>query len=383
MNKLLYGFILIVLSVTILNAENLSFIQLKQVAVSKIPDDMIIPELGSVTIDSKGNVFAFSGKNNGSECWVIKWDKDLRFIKKFSRNGHGPGEITMNGSTPHDRLSIDPLNDDLVVIDQNPLKFVIFDNNGNYKADIDFRRNNPNMGGLRCIKSLGNGAFICIRFLRKTYSNDNILFTLNSMKVKNIKILWDFNDKNIYIDDTCQFVSDVYGSNCFIDIDSGYSVFGNSQFYRFQVFDNNGNKKLDIQDPSKKLRTFTSKEMDYIKKKYLSPKDGESRYYNEFLTELNRQKSKINKLLDLIEENKNIIRDIKIGGGRIYVFLVGDDVTIEDRILTVIYDLKGNILKKVYFKKIPDKIWKNYVFYTDYDEEDNPIILKYQIMDRL
>ncbi|MGE5343151.1 MAG: hypothetical protein ACM3SY_16900 [Candidatus Omnitrophota bacterium] len=140
---------------------------------------------------------------------------------------------------------------------------------------------------------------------------------------------------------------------------------------------------MDIQDPSKKLRTFTSKEMDYIKKKYLSPKDGESRYYNEFLTELNRQKSKINKLLDLIEENKNIIRDIKIGGGRIYVFLVGDDVTIEDRILTVIYDLKGNILKKVYFKKIPDKIWKNYVFYTDYDEEDNPIILKYQIMDRL
>jgi hypothetical protein len=97
---------------------------------------------------------------------------------------------------------------------------------------------------------------------------------------------------------------------------------------------------------------------------------------------VDQNKSYFNKLFDLIKDNKNPVRDIRIGGNLIYLFLVNDDITVENKIPTVIYDLKGNIVKKVYFKNIPTKVWKQFAYYTELNEEDNPIVRKYQILDK-
>jgi hypothetical protein len=46
--------ILMVISITLLATDNILFIQMKQVATSQIPKDMLIPELGDVVVDTQG-----------------------------------------------------------------------------------------------------------------------------------------------------------------------------------------------------------------------------------------------------------------------------------------------------------------------------------------
>ncbi len=371
-------FILIFISMfllTLLSAKEFPFIKLEKISISQTPEDMVIPDLGSVTIDSKGNIFAFAGRNMGSECYVIKFDANLKFVKTFGRHGSGPSEFTMNGSLADDRLTVDPQNNDIIVIDYNPTKFVVFDNDGNYKADIPLTRKYPGIGCLSDIRTVGNNCFISFRY-NDAGSSEFLFFTLNPL---NVKILHNFHDKMIYLDrNMMQFESDEYGSRCFLDIDSGFCVVGNSQFYRFHVFDGKGNLKLEVHDKTKEKRTFSSKEMEYIEKRDFSHfKDSR----NSYIRELYGNRAKFNRLIDMVEESKSVLRGIKIGGEKIYLFLVGDDIAIQDKILAVIYDLKGKIIRRGYFKKIPDKIWKNYAFYFDRDAEDNPVIIKYKILD--
>ena len=54
--------------------------ELQKIAESKIPESIILPDLGSITIDSDGNVYTFAGRTNGNECFIIKIIKFLKFI---------------------------------------------------------------------------------------------------------------------------------------------------------------------------------------------------------------------------------------------------------------------------------------------------------------
>jgi hypothetical protein len=364
---------IVVVSVTVMSklvmpADNIPFVQLDEIAVTQIPNDIIIPELGSVVVDAKGNVFGFAGRKNGKECCVIKWDENLRFIKKFSRQGLGPGEISMIGAGARERLSIDPSNGDVVVIDYNPTRLVIFDNNGNHKRDINLLQKNTGFDYCQKFRSLGKGNFAAFKTIDNTKPTECVLFAINPLKEK---IIYNFNDTPLYIDKNYGIsFSDVYGSRSFIDSDSGYWVIASSQVYKFQVFDNEGNKVSEVFDKNKKIGTFTSSEIEYIKNTKFSP---------NLLAVIKQDKHYFNKLFDLIKKNKNPVRDIRIGGHCIYLFLVNDDITTENKIPTDIYDLKGKILKTVYFKKIPTKIWKQFAYFAEFDDEDNPVVRKYQI----
>jgi hypothetical protein len=351
------------------------FLELKKTAVSKLPEDLIVPDLKSAEIDTKGNVFAFAGKQNGNECFIIKFDENLNFVKRFGREGKGPGEFSTRFTSPENRLSINT-NGDVYVIDYNPgRRLVVFDNEGNHKKDIFIDRNYSNIfGKIHGIKIVGNGTFIALQY-RGELPTQAIIFNLNPPK---IKLQYPFIEKRIYDN----YISSYYGENCIIDTDTNHIVFGNSQICKFHVYDKNGDLKLEVEDKDRTIGSFDDKELDYIIDNHFRPKGGYSSLINNILTRLNADKSRFNKIIADIKKSKNVIVDIKISGSSIYVFPVREDITIEKKFPVEIYNLKGKLVKKGYLRKNPCKIWKSYVFFYERDEEDNPLILKYKLLDQ-
>ena len=348
--------------------ESADFIKLQKVAVSKVPDTLIVPDLFSITFDSKGNVFAFAGLQNGKECFIVKFDKNLNYILRFGRDGRGPGEFKTTYSSPEDRLSVDKSNGDVYVTDYNPGKIVVFDNNGKHKEDIPYQRDFiKQLGYMSKVKVVGPGLFMARRRIR-SFPVDAVIFSLRPPK-----IILSYPLDTLRIDvrvgstmvtgptETC------YGDNHFMETDSKHIVFGNSQKYKFHVYDIQGNKILEIEDPEKIMGSFKSKELKIIGEKWARIEKNSPVLFN--------------KLMKQMKTRKNVIAAIKIDGKQIYVFPVRDDVTVNNKFPVEVYNLEGKILKRGFFKKIPDKIWKNFAFYKEYDDEYNPLIIKYKIMD--
>ena len=352
------------------------FLKLKKVAVSSLPEDLIIPDLKSVSVDSKGSVFAFAGKVHGNECFIIKFDENLKYLKRFGRDGKGPGEFSTRANSPENRLSVDT-NGDIYVVDYNPRRLIVFDNEGKYKSDINVGRDYIKFfGKIHNVKIVGNGIFVALQF-RWNLPTQGLIFTLNPPK---LKVEYPFIEKKIYMDWAMTFDIDCCGENCLVATDSQHIVFGNSQIYKFQIYDENGNLKSQLEDKERVMRSFSDIELDYIKKNHLMPQNGYSALRNNILAQFNADKSRFNKVVREIKTSKNVIADIKISGGRIYVFPVRKDITIDGKYPVEIYNLKGQMVKKGYLRERPAKIWKNYVFFYDRDEEDDPLILKYKIL---
>ena len=371
--KMLLSIAIFLLTFLVVYPSDNQFLKLKKVAVSSLPEDLIVPVLKSLTIDHKGNVFAFAGKSNGKECFVVKFDENLKYLKRFGRDGKGPGEFSTKFSTPENRLSVD-INDDVYVVDSNPCKLVIFDNEGNHKKDIPIARDYlKSIGKLSRLKIVGNGTFIALQ-PRRELPPHALIFTLNPPQ---IKVRYPFIEKRTYDN----YVSSYYGEICIIDTESEYIIFGNSQIYNFHVYDRNGKLKLKVEDKDKVMGSFNAREMEYIKDNFFTPKSGYSFIRNSILTQLNADRSKFKKLMNQIMKSKNIIADIKMSGERIYVFPVRKDITVKGKFPVEIYNLKGQVVKRGYFHMRPAKIWKNYVFFYDRNEEDDPLILKYKILD--
>ncbi len=359
-------------SVGLVFSADSQFIKLEKVAVSSLPEDVLAPDLKSVTVDDKGNVFAFAGSPNKPGCFVVKFDKNLEYLKHFGKDGKGPSEFTTKFSRVENRISIDT-NGDVYVIDSNPSRFVIFDNNGKYREDILLTKNySKYFGNIFSVRTVGAGTFIALQS-RRELPPHALLFTLNPPLVK---VRYPFVEKRVY----GNYVSDYYGENCIIDADSNHVVFGNSQIYKLQVYDGNGKLKLEIEDKDRVMASFNDREMAMIVEKHFTPKSGYSAIKNNILARLNAGKSQFKKLLGEIKKSKNVIAEIKISGNRIYVFPVRDDITVNGKFPVEIYNLKGRMVKKGYFKERPVRIWKSSVFFYGRDEEsDDPLILKYKI----
>jgi hypothetical protein len=350
------------------------FFELKKVAVSSLPDDLLIPDLKSVTPDSNGNVFAFAGRSNIQGCFIVKFDGNLKFLKQFGRDGKGPGEFTTHLFSTDNRISVD-IKGDVFIYDANPSRLVVFDNDGNYKRDIMVARDYSNsIPKLYRIKVVGEGIYVAFQ-ARGELPPHGLLFTLAPPK---ILVCYPFTEERTYFEN---YSGDSFGENCFIDTDSRHVVFGNSQIFKFQVYDRAGNLITEVYDKKRAMGRHNDGEMKAIVDGTFTPKSGNSEFKNSLLAQLNAKKSDFQKMLDWIKKHKNVIADIKISGERIYVFPVREDITVMDRHPVEVYKLKGQLLKKGYFRQKPEKVWKNYAFYYDVDDEDNPLILKYEILE--
>jgi hypothetical protein len=356
--------------------EGGQFFKLEKTAVSSLPGNLVVPGLKSLCIDPSGNVFAFAGKPNGQECFIVKFNEKLEYLKHFGRDGNGPGEFKTRNSSLKKRISIDT-NGDVYVVDYNPRRLVIFDNDGNYKKDILIARNySKSLGRIHSIKAVGSGTFIALQY-RNKLPTEGIIFTLNPPA---IKVRHSFNEKDIRFDYS-SYVSSCYGENCIIDTDSKHIVFGNSQIFKFCVYDREGNLKLEKEDKNRIMRSFTGEEMDHITAVSFTSKPGDSPFMKNYLDQLRANRSLYNKILRAIKNSKNVIADIKIADENIYVFLVGEDISVQDKHPVEVYNLNGRLIKEGYFNEIPAKIYKNHAYFYGSDEKtDDPVILKYKIL---
>lgn len=346
--------------------ECAEFFVLEKITESEIPETLILPDLGSLSIDSKGNVFALAGKSGGNECFVVKFDPELKFVFRFGREGQGPGEFKMTYSSPEDRLSIDESNGDVYVVDYNPGKLVVFDKRGTHKEDISFQRDFvTQFGHLYQVKVVGPGLFMAIRS-RRPNPPEAVIFSLEPPQIK-VRFLLDALRINVNVGTTwIQGIKETYyGDNHFMEADSKHVVFGNSQKYKFHVYDLQGNKVFEVENPEREMRAFSKKELKKISEDWSGTKEKNPVLFN--------------KLMKQLKTRKNVIADIKPDGERIYVFTVREDITIDNQFPVEVYNMKGKIIKKGFFEKIPDKIWNNFAFYKEYDDEFNPLIIKYRI----
>ena len=358
------------------NTVDPEFIKLEKVAVSSLPAELVIPDLKSARVDNKGNVFAFAGRHNGQECFIIKFNENLEYLKHFGSYGKGPGEFSTRVHSPKKRISIDR-NGDVYVTDSNPSRLVVFNNDGIYKKDIPIAKIYKKFfGSIHNIKAVGNGTFIALQF-RNNLPTSALIFTINPPK---IKVRYSFNEKDIRFN-YVSYITHYYGENCIIDTDSKHIVLVNSQIFKFQIYDRDGNLKLEKEDKNRCMKSFTDREMEYIIKNEFTPKVDDSPFRKNYLAQLKENRSLYNKILKAIKNSKNVIADIKITSENIYVFTVADDITVDNKYPVEIYNLKGQMVKKGYFRKIPARIWRNYVFFYDRNEKtDDPLILKYKIL---
>ena len=177
------------------------------------------------------------------------------------------------------------------------------------------------------------------------------------------------------------YVSEYYGQNCFIDVDKKYVVFGHSQIYKFRIYDEQGQLVLEVKDDKRKMGRFNRNEMSLIIENRFTPQPGDSSLRKSILTQLNRDKKKLKKILNDIEQHKNIIADIKITGSRIYVYPVPVDITDKERCPVEIYDIDGRKRVKGFFKRKPALLSEPYAFFYKNNDNDEPQIVKYKIIE--
>lgn len=343
------------------------FIKLEKIGVTKPLEKQVFPDLNSITIDQKGNIFAFAGKLNGNDCFIVKYDNDLNFVTTFGRSGKGPGEFTTQYTTAKERISI-ARNGDVCVVDYNPLKLVFFDNNGIFKDEIHLQRKYSDFIGFTGkIKIVGNNVFIGRKHL-KDKNPVGIIFTLTPPE---IKTRYPFNEEKISVKEGSTMIMGItdfcYGDNHFIDTDSERIVFGNSQIYKFHVYDKTGRLIIEVEKKGKRLGVFTDKELNVLNVPFEKAKESLPKLYKKGMNEL--------------KNRKNVIADIKISGERVFVFPVSEDISVPDKQPVEIYNLKGEIIKKGYLRGLPESIRGDCIFFKERDDEDNPIILKFKMRD--
>jgi hypothetical protein len=334
-------------------------LEMKQVAHSKVPEDFLLPDLTSLTIDQWGNVFGVSKKQN----IIVKFDADLEYLFHFSRAGKGPGEIQIESYSPgENRLSVDE-NGDVYFFDENPGRLVVFDNNGKYKKDIQLQRYYRDYFKTPFqVKAVTSNTFTALMWDAQRKEN-LIYFQLDPPE---IKICYPLEEKRIHFSYKGFLVSGIrdvsYGPNFKVVADPEKIVFAESQRYRVIAYDIQGKKLFEIFEPGRTMGDFTDRELEKIGEGFSSLKQQSYAAYKKFLR--------------CFADKRNVIGDVKVCEKGVVIFPVPGDITVENTFPVEIYDLKGNMVKKGNVKRIPLFFWKNYAYWLDRNEADDPIIIK-------
>ncbi|MGD2073203.1 MAG: 6-bladed beta-propeller [Candidatus Thorarchaeota archaeon] len=95
-------------------------------------DDVATTGLTDIThfdVDSEGYIYCLNGTSN--EDFIVKFDKDGKFIISFGRKGQGPGELNR---PYHVELNHQ---EQIVITDYLARKLILFDKDGNYIKEYD------------------------------------------------------------------------------------------------------------------------------------------------------------------------------------------------------------------------------------------------------
>lgn len=263
----------------------------------------------------------------GSTVYIYSL-KDIRFIKKFGKQGDGPGEMAAFNGLPN-KIDISPGG---ILID-SPTKLAYFSLDGAYIKEK--RKISPVILGY---VSLGDN-FVVRKLVQETDKKTYSCICIVDPDFKEIKELY----RHLWmqqgnppaataIDMVMDFaIFQVYENKIFVDeSDNGFHI---------EVFDDKGNKLYKIEKDYEKIKV-TAKDRN----------DAENRFREDpFIKAQEARLGGWNQLKTLFSMNFPDtfppIRDMEVSEGKIYVqtFKKTDG---KDEYLVM--DLKGNIIKKVF-----------------------------------
>lgn len=200
-------------------------------------DIILFSNILRLKTDSKNNIYILDSRN----FCIVKFSDQGKFLKKFGRQGNGPGEFTR----PYD---LEIQNDTIFLADNEQKKMVLFDQNGNFIKDL-----HPPDGAMpQMLTAIGKDKFMGILFGVKQVENiDYIYFNLtlmdknfNPLKIFN-KIEEPYNPKDFRNSDYVTY---------FTNSDKEIFIAVNSENeYKIKVFDFDGNHKYNIVKQFKKV----------------------------------------------------------------------------------------------------------------------------------
>lgn len=338
------------------------------VAVSELSEDAVFSVFTSLTVGPKGNVFCLAKKENR----ILKFNPGLKFVTQFAETGKGPGSIKIEFWSPaKDRLSIID-NGDVYFFDENPGRLIIFDNKGKYKKDINIQRNLVGtFQFIFAVKAVTANLFTArVPSLSGSQNSDVVFFQLKPFSLKfrhaNDQERIHFKHKSFMVSG---IAGDGYGASLKVLSDSEKIVVAKTQRFRLYIYDTAGKKLSEIYHTEKKMTDFTDNELLKVGERFSNLKEKDQAVYN--------------KLMRQFKGKKNVISDVKIDKGRIFVFPVRDDITAGGGHPYILYDLKGQEVAKGVLGKIPHIIRHGYAYFVDSETGANPSILKYRIKNRL
>lgn len=149
--------------------EERQYVRLKKIKTigADLGNDQFMFNPFSMTIDREGNLYVY----DNLQARIIKFDKNLKFVKAIGRVGRGPGEFFGAHRTLSVFIKIGR-DDKLYAHDLNAFKIMVFDREGRYIAE--YRR--P-MGGLQfdpAVDAAGNIYFLTVKDrLVRVYNQHN------------------------------------------------------------------------------------------------------------------------------------------------------------------------------------------------------------------
>jgi hypothetical protein len=296
----------------------------------------IIKRFKDFDLDSKGNIFILDSK----QCEITKFDRTGKFIKKFGKQGKGPGESSIS-------ICMTVLNDTIMYDDYEAKQILKFDTEGNFISKINY----PPYGSseIDLFKAVNKTTIVGYNaYYENLEDGFYITYDLIAMNSK-------FEKQKDLLKNRIKFVEKAYN---YFDIFLTAFTYSNDQIYvaeksdskyQINVFNSQCERLYSIKKNYARIQ-FNDEEFTVFGKKFK----------NEWI--VNNNKSRYKSAITQMEVDKN---------GRLWVFSsVNRDSTNQ-------FDLLADIFKDgIFLKQIKLDICKGY----DYANFDHNIRL---VQDRI
>ena len=304
-------------------------------------------------LDHEGSVYILDANNKK----IVKLSPELKFMKSFGKKGQGPGEFNSAYKLSADRSGN-------IYLVENMVKVIKFSGSGEFLKE-------SRISGFTSVsfgKVIDYPVFIGKKF-NKDFSYKLQIFNIEAKSIlKEYKILESSNfavKTNMgYLAPSIPFV----GGHSFFETNGKYCIAGEGERFSVNLFDNKGNTITSVKKEIE-ARKLKKEEKEFLIKKVMQMLPGK------------KDRKEVEKLVENYKF-KNFIHKLLLSENYFYVFPVPEDISISDKFPVEIYNFKGELVRKSYFPKVPEKISENYAFVIEKEEiEDEEVtkIVKYKI----
>ncbi|NIM11206.1 MAG: 6-bladed beta-propeller [Candidatus Aminicenantes bacterium] len=344
--RIMISILMIFLISAMLNAENTIQMNLKKtVQVGK--KDVTFYAISSICEDDEENFYVMDYK----AYKVYKFSPTGKFLTGFGQKGEGPGDFKMSARVYFSKkLGI--------IVTEIMNEVSIFTREAKFLKKINLA---AKFGHTFKVKYAGGALFYAE--LQKPDRRRHQVIVDQDLKIVNKDLLsrpdWEVvgNDEIRY---TLSFPE--FTPGLLFGYFNGYAAAAITNKYEILLL-----------KEGKVIRKF---------KRNVSPDKISSKEKDKFIKEIKDIKdwppSVKNKFIDGIPKYKNFLREILISRDYLFVFRVKEDTLKEESPYPVdVFKLSGEYLGSIHLKELPKLISGRYMYFTETDEEDDLVVVKY------